>query len=156
MKTPFRRKRNGIVLTFEPAERAVLAQLPEYLSSLGPAGEDPAAGRFQVTAYPQDPEADAEFRRLVATDLDRARLADRERFAETLTEGKLGDDDAEAWLRVLGDARLLLGTRMGLDESAWEDDRLGSTPEGAMLQYLSYLQDSLVGVLSAALPEAGR
>jgi hypothetical protein len=66
--------------------------------------------------------------------------------------GSISDDDAQMWLRVLGDARLTLAARMGIDEEGWEDDRsLTDSRDGAMLRYLSYLQDALIQVLSAAL-----
>jgi len=53
---------------------------------------------------------------------------------------------------VLGDARLTLAARMGIEQEGWEDDRsLAESREGEMLHYLSYLQDALIQVLSAAL-----
>jgi hypothetical protein len=53
---------------------------------------------------------------------------------------------------VLGDARLTLAARMGIDHAGWEDDRsLAESRDGAMLHYLSYLQDALIQVLGAAL-----
>ena len=48
-------------------------------------------------------------------------------------------------MRVIGEARLVLAARLGITEDGWEDD---ADPEMALLGYLGYLQDGLVGVLS--------
>jgi len=89
---------------------------------------------------------------MIEDDLAKARAADRSRFAETVDAGSMSDDDAQMWLRVLGDARLTLAARMGIEQEGWEDDRsLAESRDGAMLHYLGYLQDALIQVLSAAL-----
>ncbi len=60
----------------------------------------------------------------------------------------LTDEEAESWIRVIGDARLALGARLGIEQDEWEQDRkLSMSREGAMLHYLGYLQDRLVAVL---------
>jgi hypothetical protein len=41
---------------------------------------------------------------------------------------------------------------MGIEQEGWEGDRsLAESRDGAMLHYLSYLQDALIQVLSTAL-----
>ena len=133
-------------------ERAVLHTLPETLNNLGTSDADPAAARLHPPAYPDDPAADAYFREMTEGDLAKARASDRSRFAETVDAGSMSDDDAQMWLRVLGDARLTLAARMGIEQEGWEDDRsLAETRDGEMLHYLGYLQDALIQVLSAAL-----
>ena len=53
---------------------------------------------------------------------------------------------------MLGVARLALAARVGIGQEGWEDDRsLAESRDGAMLHYLSYLQDALIQVLSATL-----
>jgi hypothetical protein len=51
-------------------------------------------------------------------------------------------DDVRAWLAFLADARLMLGTRLGVTE----DDELepDDDPEHNLYLYLGYLQQSLV------------
>lgn len=152
MSAPFRKKGRGIRLALSDEERAVLRTIPEALARLGAPGADPAAARLHPAAYPDDPAADAEYRDMVATDLAKARADDRGRFTETLGRTSMSDDDAQVWLRVLGDARLVLASRMGIEHEQWEEDRsLAESRDGAMLHYLSYLQDALIAVLSTTL-----
>lgn len=152
MSVHFRRRDGTIEVALTPQERAVLHTLPETLDNLGTSDTDPAAARLHPPAYPDDPAADAYFREMTEDDLAKARAADRARFAETVDAGSMSDDDAQMWLRVLGDARLTLAARMGIEQGGWEDDRsLAESRDGAMLHYLSYLQDALIQVLSTAL-----
>jgi hypothetical protein len=148
----FRRRDGTIEVAFTPQERAVLRTLPETLDNLGTSDVYPAAARLYPSAYPDDPAADAYFREMIEDDLAKDRAADRARFAETVDAGSMSDDDAQIWLRVLGDARLTLAARMGIEQEGWEDDRsLAESLDGAMLHYLSCLQNALIQVLSAAL-----
>ena len=152
MSVHFRRRDGTIEVALTAQERAVLHTLPETLDNLGTADADPAAARLHPPAYPDDPVADAYFREMIEGDLAKARAADRSRFAETVDAGSMSDDDAQMWLRVLGDARLTLAARMGIEQEGWEDDRsLAESRDGAMLHYLGYLQDALIQVLSPAL-----
>jgi len=152
VSVPFRRRDGTIEVALTAQERAVLHTLPETLDNLGTSDADPATARLHPSAYPDDPAADAYFRDMIEDDLAKARAADRSRFAETVDAGSMSDDDAQMWLRVLGDARLTLAARMGIEQEGWEDDRsLADSRDGAMLHYLSYLQDALIQVLSSAL-----
>ncbi len=152
MSVPFRRRDGTIEVVLTAQERAVLHTLPETLDNLGTSDVDPAAARLHPPAYPDDPAADAYFREMTEDDLAKARATDRSRFAETVDASSMSDDDAQMRLRVLGDARLTLAARMGIEQEGWEDDRsLADSRDGAMLHYLSYVQDALIQVLSAAL-----
>ena len=152
MSVPFRRRGGNIKIGLTEQERAVLRTLPVALAEVEKAADDPAAARLHPTAYPEDPTAETDYREMVEDDLARARAIDRERFTETMAAATMNDDDAQTWLRVLGDARLVLAARMGIEHENWEDDRsLAESRDGALLHYLSYLQDSLIQVLSAAL-----
>ncbi len=81
-----------------------------------------------------------------------ARATDRARFTTALESGQslLTLDEAESWLTVLGDTRLALAARLGIDEPGWEvaDEE---DPERITLGFLSYLQDELVTVLMGRL-----
>lgn len=131
------------------AEAAVLSKLPDLLATAGDPDEDPAAARLTPNAYRDDPARAAEFSRLTGSDLDDLRLADRSRFVASLEPGtvRLALDDAEAWLRVIGEARLLLAARAGIEEDGWLYDEYGDDPRMALLYYLSGVQDALIGAL---------
>jgi hypothetical protein len=140
---PFRRSGSRIRVRLSPDERAALATVPEVITSAGDAG-----GRFDYRAHPEDPEAEDRYRDLVGEALTASREADRRHYSETLVESIIDADTAEAWMRVLGDARLALANRLGIEEDGWEEHHDPSaSPDAALLAYLGYLQESLVRAL---------
>ena len=112
---PFLPTPDGILVTLEPDDLDLLRQLPEFLDRLGDPGDDPAASRLQVPVYLDDPESSDEWWRLMGGELDQSRAADRSAFAmilEAATAGTVASiAEAEAFLRVLNEARLALGAR---------------------------------------------
>jgi len=146
----------GIELTLAPGESHALQAVPELLDSVGTAGGDPAADRLDQAPYPDDPEAAAEFRRLMAEEMVQSRAADRSAFALTVEQSSRGvilsAGEAEAWMRVLAEARLVLASRLGIIEDGWEDDLPEDDPPVALLHYLGWLQQSLTETLEDYLP----
>lgn len=143
MTDPFVRSGRGIRVFLSDEERAALESLPDAIAAAGDAG-----GRLDYRAHPDDPEAEDRYRRLVGDGLDTMREADRRRFLDTLSDTTLDGETAEAWMRVVGEARLVLAQRLGIEEDGWEEDHDPSTsPDDALLAYLGYVQDSLVRTL---------
>ena len=147
---PFLPTPDGILVTLEPDDLDLLRQLPEFLDRLGDPGEDPAATRLQVPVYLDDPDASEEWWRLMSGELGQSRAADRSAFAfilEAATAGTVASiAEAEAFLRVLNEARLALGARLGVEVEADyanlpEDDR-------SALDYLAGMQGLLLVALS--------
>ncbi len=152
MSTPFRHSGATIEISLTSQERSMLSMLPELLDNVGAVGVDAAADRLNPAAYPEDPASNANFHEMTDSDLASARSADRISFRESLDTASLDEDEAQMWLRVLGDARLTLAARMGIEDEAWENDQsLAESIEGAMLNYLGYLQNALIEVLTASL-----
>ena len=109
---------------------------------------DPASARLTYDARPDDADASRQFRDLTAADLDEARRSDREAFLRTVDSLVITDDEAEAWMRVIGDARLALAARIGITEDGWEAGvGPGQPPELLLVSYLGGIQDALVRVL---------
>jgi len=129
-----------------------------------PGDRDPALARLLPDAHRGDPRVAAEFRRLTEQDL-RRRKADSLTVAidvlRGVTEGdrdrvRLDKASADAFLVALTDTRLLIGERLGLRT---EEDvealgaHLRADPEdpvayaAAVYDFLTWLQDSLVGAL---------
>lgn len=110
--------------------------------------------------YEHDEAANREFRRLMDSESKQARAADRSAVQLTLEQAiidpegtVLSLEEAEAWLRVLGEARLSLAARIGVQDASWENDRnLESDPQLQLLDYLSWLQAGLVEVLLEQMP----
>ena len=150
---PFRNVADGLELTLADWEHDALQTIPDLLASVG--GDDPAAGRLDQSPYPDDPEAATEFRRLMAEEMTQSRVADRSAFELTVEQAVRGVTlslgEAEAWLRVLGEARLILAARLGISDDGWEDEFSEHDPPVALLHYLGFLQASLEETLEARL-----
>lgn len=128
----------------------MLRSLPDALERLR--NDEAVSTRLNPAAHPDDAVADADFHEMVQGDLDRARSADRSRFLDMVSQESISEEDAEVWLRVIGDARLALGARLGITKDDWERDHsLTESSEGAALYYLGYIQDALTRVLIAQL-----
>lgn len=150
MSEPFAPCAGGVRMTLAPWEVELLSLVPALLDSVGKFDPDPAAERLALRAYPLDDEADAEFCRLLASELQHGRAADRSAFALTVEGGVegvvLSTAEAEAWLRVLTEARLVQAARAELPGGAERESNQ------ALFDYLSWLQGSLVEILDEVLP----
>ncbi|MBT8217898.1 MAG: DUF2017 domain-containing protein [Acidimicrobiia bacterium] len=146
MRRPFKSHREGISVRLSEIERQFLAGLPELLEAVDRAPDDPAHARLHVEAYPDDPEAQRDMTEYSGSQLAEARDADRQRFLASLDRPVLDREEAQAWLTVLGDARLALAARLGITEPGWETAN-EEDPERITLGFLSFLQDQLVDVL---------
>jgi hypothetical protein len=166
-RAPFRRNRSaGFDVVLEAGEAAVMTRLCEELTTLlsGDDGQsDPVLERLFPRAYldPTEEEAEADWQHLVHEDLVDGRrralaivegtlagaVVRRGRFELTLTE-----EQALAWLAVLNDARLALGTRLDvtedLDLSGLDPDDPDTAPF-AVYWWLGMLEERLLDVLSA-------
>jgi hypothetical protein len=70
----------------------------------------------------------------------------------------LDADDTAAWLGVLNDARLALGTRLDVTEATEYDDLDPddpATPGLAAYAWLTYLQGELIETVMLDLPDEG-
>jgi hypothetical protein len=128
-----------------------------------PDRDDPAVERLFPDVYPEDPVEAAEFRRLTEPDLKNDKLDQARAVLDQLIpnggEVRLDDEAADVWLRALTDVRLVLGTRLGVqdetDIQAELDAAVGKNPTSprvgqlSVYAYLSFLQESLVGALTS-------
>src|SRR4051794_12387453 len=91
-----------------------------------PADVDPVLVRLYPDARPDDPEWSERFRDLVRGGLDDDRRANIAIVEATVDARSIDDRQAEAWLHVLNDLRLVMGTRLAVTD---EDDAGGFDPE---------------------------
>jgi hypothetical protein len=130
--------------------------------------EDPVLARLFPTAYPDDEEAAAEFRRFTEGGLRDSKAAAAVAVIDGLEEAglpqelaedglmidvELDEPTAETWLRSFTDLRLALATRLGVeegDEAYWgslpDDDPRSQAHD--IYEWVGYLQETLVGALS--------
>jgi len=177
-RAPFRRNRsNGFDVVLDAGEAAVLTRLCEELTTLfstaddgspvvggelGEPGPDPVLDRLFPRAYldPTEEEAEADWQRFAHGD-----LVDGRRRALAVVEGTLAaaearrgrfeltldENQAQAWLSVLNDARLALGTRLevteDMDMSGLDPDDPDTAPF-AVYWWLGLMEERLIDVLS--------
>jgi hypothetical protein len=145
--------------------------LEAMLDFSGPTSEpeDPVLARLFPTAYPDDEEASAEFRRFtegglrdgkargaaaIIDDLEDAGLPPELTEDGLMIDVELDPPAAEVWLRSFTDLRLALATRLGVeegDEALWhalpdEDPRAQAHD---IYEWVGYLQETLVEAISA-------
>ena len=133
-----------------------LSLLPGVLASVGREEDDPAAARLSVAAYPNDEEAQAEYGRLMAPELEQQRTRDRATVSSSLDAARRGPvalstAEADSWLMVINEARLALAARLGISEEGWGlpgHPRDVPAPEMALLVYLTGVQDDLISALA--------
>ena len=149
-----------LILSLAPEEAQFLALLPVELREVfdGPL-DDPAGRRLFPRAYldPTEEEAETEWKAMVHPDIMRQRLDALATVTASLGRAtRQGDfmelalvpDDVHAWLGVLNDVRLVLGTRLEITEEEWDieadDPRAGAF---GVYAWLSQLEQDLVDQL---------
>jgi hypothetical protein len=153
-RSPVERTRSGDYrLRLSREERVLLRMLHAELETLLEDPEDADLRRLFPPAS-DDPERDAEYRGLVRDQLVDGRARALETLERTLTADKLTPEEADAWLRVLNDLRLILGTRLDVTEEtmlAQLDPNDPNAHQYAVYGYLSWLQEQLVAALAAGV-----
>jgi hypothetical protein len=148
----FERGDGGTVeLRLSHDERSLLAGLVEELRLLldGAPG-DPSLRRLFPPAYDEEDEERA-YRDLMGGELLDGRRAALELVAETVDRDRLSAEEADTWLRALNDLRLVLGTRLDVQEHTFAEELRSDDPRApalAVYGYLSWLQEQLVAALS--------
>jgi len=117
--------------------------------------DDPSLRRLFPPAYPDDSEADDEFRRLMQEELLEGKLAALRVVEETADSDNLSEEQLEGWLGALESLRLYLGTQLDVSEETYQealDPNDPAAPALALYGYLSWLQEEAVMALSSSLP----
>lgn len=164
-----RRVEGGVEVVVDAEERDALRSVPPQLRAIVESSDPtPAAEQVRRRLFPAayaDEELDAEYRELAQPDLVEGRLDALDTFLRTLDGGSrrgrrwqvhLSGEEAEAWLAVVNDARLVLATVVGItDEAQWEHGPDHEDPASLMLYYLGWLEEELVGALASTLDDNG-
>lgn len=149
----------GVVVELEDDELELLARLTGEMKMLLEADiprEDQVLRRLFPDAH-EDPEEERSYRRLVGPDLEKSKLESLEAMRASLDPsraGRLSFEEAAAWLRVLTDLRLAIGTRLGATEEKMAADVDPDHPDAAaysVLHWLGWVQESML----YALPPGG-
>jgi hypothetical protein len=142
----FEPARGAILVRLSAEERSLLVELARELRlQLGGEAGDPSLRRLFPPAY-EDEEDERVYRELAGGELLEGRREALDLLAATAERDRLSAQEADAWLRALNDLRLVLGTRLDVQEGTLLDEP--RTPELAVYGYLSWLQELLVAALS--------
>ena len=156
-----------IILQLSAIEVAQLVALAEQFTELlddGAPADDPGMARLTPEAYPTDPQASAEFRRLTRDDLLGRRSDDVGRMLRSLLDAQgtssltelsdeeavrprlvaLDAEDASAWMRTLTAIRLVFATRLGIEAEGDGD------PDDPRMFLYEWLGSTLESVVQAA------
>ncbi len=120
-------------------------QLDEELES-----DNPGLHRLFPTAYADDPERDAGYQVLARGELIDGRRTSLTTVIETAEADEFDGDTLDAWMRVVNDLRLVLGTNLNVSESVdW------SPPPELESMYVVYqwLSILLGHIVEAQLPD---
>jgi hypothetical protein len=145
------RTAEGVALHLPLQEQGLIRGLAtDLVATLGEAPGDPSLRRLTPPAY--DDAADEKgYREIMGAELLDGRRQALELLAVTAGNERLSAEEAEAWLRALNDLRLVLGTRLDVQENSLLDRIDSDDPDAAGLAvyaYLSWLQEQLVEALS--------
>ena len=145
-----RARDGGVRLDLDENERGLLRQVAEEVRELlDEEPDDPSLRRLFPTAH-EDPEREREYRELTRDQLVSGRRRALDVLSETAEHELLTAEEADAWVRAVNDARLILGTRLDITED-YDWDALGEgTPraqELALYASLSWLQEQRVAAV---------
>jgi len=160
----FKRRGEGVVVSLTEAETELLQNIPGELRPVLEAGrdpDDPVRERLFPRAYldPTEDLAEQEWQELVHPELIRDRVRALERLAESLArattrkgrvEIELDGDETQAWLGALNDARLALGTRLGVTDDLDQTELPADHPDAAayaVYGWLTWVQGDLIETL---------
>jgi hypothetical protein len=116
-----------------------------------PPRDDPVLARLLPSAYRDDDEAAADFRRYTDADLRARKRANATAVRRSLPEGggrlELDRDQVDQWLECLNDLRLALGTALGVTEDTDPQEYGEEHPARQALEvygWLGWVQESLL------------
>jgi hypothetical protein len=161
MSGPFTASRGGLGVTLDEPEAELLRQVVTEIRAVVEASERPDfAKRLFPPAYIDDDEAQAEYAGMMTEDLVRGKIEAFSAVAASLARGRLkrgtwtvrlSESESEAWLGVINDARLTLGTKLDVTEEDSVTAIDPASPDGhtrAVYHWLGWLEENLVEELA--------
>ncbi|HEX9774265.1 MAG TPA: DUF2017 family protein [Actinomycetota bacterium] len=168
-RSPFRPGDGGAIEAElpEPAAETLEHLAGELIEALG-SPQDPGLRRLFPPAYATDERAQAEYESLTRDELTDGKRIAAQRVIDSVEAGarrggtwraQLDAEASSAWLAVLNDARLVLGTRLDVTDETYdaelaEDDP--ALPAHNLYLYLGALEEALVDALAEQLDTDGR
>ena len=120
---PVVRKRSGgrYEVVLDPVNRQAMdSLLGELEDLLDGAPDDPSLIRLHPPAYSDDPDRDLAYQILAGDELRTRRRATITSVRASLNRSELSEDDLWGWLQALNALRLVVGTRLGIQDDHHE------------------------------------
>lgn len=143
---------------------AFLALIAEHIGALRTAlmsdADDPKLRPLFPTAYNEDPELDAEYQRLMRSELLSSRLAAFDTVEQTMQKDVLTESELYQWMQSINAVRLAIAERNGFNLEE-DDDPDPDDPryyEFEVLELFGLLMSEIVHALRAgsSVDDAGR
>jgi len=148
-----RRVRGGMIRIDLPEHERELVQrvLPQLRELMTVDADDDRTRRLFPVAFPDDEEAEGEYRRYMHSELVSSRLGALDAVEATVDAKELTEEQAVAWLQSINSVRLVLGSLLDVSEELELDSLPVDDPQiesYALYAYLSMLLGELVEALS--------
>jgi hypothetical protein len=131
--------------------RELVSQLRDQLLA---STDDPSVRRLFPPAYANDPERDAGYQVLTRDELLESRLEALQTVEDILDEDEIDHEQLTAWMQSLTALRLVLGTRLDIDDETHDvDPSHPHAPIFAVYDFLGWLLSQTVDALSDDLPQ---
>jgi hypothetical protein len=118
---------------------------------------DPAVARLFPPAYQDDPLQNLEFETALGNAPRNGKLDAIATVERTVRASDVSEDELLDWMKVVNDARLVLGTRIEITEQATQRDYPADHPDHdsfGVYVYLTWLEDRILRALGDPPTEA--
>ena len=163
MSDLFTPSKGGVAVALPPVEAELLRQVVAEIRAVLSSQERPDfAYRLFPPAYLDDEAAQDEFAGLMTDELTAGKLAALAAVEASLARGRvkrgrwtvsLDAEESQAWLGVLNDARLTIGTKLNVTEEDFAKPLDPEAPDAhtqAVYHWLGWLEESLVEALMSS------
>jgi hypothetical protein len=148
-----RRRRDGrFDVVLDGAQRRSIALLLGELDELIEAGpDDPGLERLRPPAYLEDADKDAEYQLLAGDELRTSRRRAIAAVVASLEAEVVTDEQLWAWVQSLNALRLVVGTRLGIDDDEADERPLDPDDPAAGLWTIYHFATALQSWVVSAL-----
>ena len=159
MEPAFHREGDRFAVHLSKGVRGLLVELCQQSRALLEAEDpssDPAVARLFPPAYQDDPLRNLEFETNLGAAPRSGKLEALDVVERTARASALTEDELLAWMGVVNDVRLVLGTRIDITEEATDEDFPSDDPRHEtyrVYQFLGYLLQEMLEAMGA--PDVG-
>jgi len=150
MALSFRRNGDGTFsITIPQQERLLLEQLVPQMRELIE-DNDQLAWRLFPDPYPNHEKASAEYTDMIGDELREKHLASLAVVESTLDAKRLDDEQIMSWMHAVNHLRLVIGTRLNVEEETELDSYDTDTEQSLFVtySYLGFMLERIVQAIS--------